>query len=82
MSEDIPHLTLDSRNGSTSWEVWVLRTNPKGSARERARLHFHTHNGIAKALVVRKTFTLSLGQKKTPTHVGTMLIAFCSTFTH
>jgi hypothetical protein len=73
-AKDTPHLMLGSQNGSVSWEVWVLRTNPKGSARERARLHFHTHNGNAKALVVRRTSRF-LGTKFPP-HPRTLLIAF------
>lgn len=50
---DIPHLTLDSHNGSVTGEVWLLRAKPE-SARERAHLHFLSHNGSVKALVVRK----------------------------
>jgi hypothetical protein len=73
-ASDTPHLLLGSQNGSVSWEVWVLRTNPKpeGSARERARLHFNTHNGNAKALVVRKLLA-SLGQNS---HARALLITF------
>ena len=52
--KDIPHLTLDSHNGSVTGEVWLLRAAKPESARERAHLHFHSHNGSVKALVVRK----------------------------
>ncbi|KAH9962164.1 hypothetical protein BC827DRAFT_1267153 [Russula dissimulans] len=58
-SEDIPHLTLESHNGSVSGEVWVLRAKQVGAspapgvvpkpARERVRLHFRSHNGSIKA---------------------------------
>jgi len=54
--QGIPHLTLDSHNGTVSWEVWVLRANLERSVvahgdDQPARLHFHTHNGIVNALV-------------------------------
>ena len=60
--EDIPHLTLDSHNGSVSGEVWVLREDSQGSAaqgdtkpaRERVRLNFYSHNGSVRAIVVRR----------------------------
>ena len=64
---------LGSHNGTVSWEVWVLRANLERSvvargdnqpARERAHLHFYTHNGIVSALVVRKVFTSSGANKK------------------
>jgi len=56
--EDIPHLTLESHNGSVSGEVWVLRAKQVAAAatpgvpkpaRERVRLHFRSHNGAVKA---------------------------------
>ena len=49
--KDGPHLALDSHNGTVFGEVWVLRANRVAVARERARLHFRTHNGTFKALV-------------------------------
>jgi hypothetical protein len=59
--EDTPHLLLDSHNGSVFGEVWVLRANredstgPKSLAsQERVHLHFRSHNGAVKALVVRR----------------------------
>lgn len=57
---DIPHLSLDSHNGSVSGEVWVLcaklrepsaqRGDPTS---ERVHMHFGSRNGSVKALVVR-----------------------------
>ena len=65
--EDTPNLLLDSHNGSVFGEVWVLRANREDTqdttahegseplpARERVRLHFHSHNGSVKAVVVRR----------------------------
>jgi len=58
--EDIPHLTLESRNGSVSGEVWVLHAKQVGAAtapgvpkpaRERVRLRFCSINGSLKANV-------------------------------
>ncbi len=58
--EDTPHLILDSHNGAVYGEVWLLRANhedtasddDRKSARERVHLHFRSHNGAVKALVV------------------------------
>lgn len=56
--EDTPHLVLDSHNGSVFGEVWVLRANREDTAGskplERVHLHFRSHNGAIKALVVRR----------------------------
>jgi len=57
--EDIPHLTLESHNGSVSGEVWVLRADSQSSAaqgdtkpaHERVRLNFHSQNGAVRAIV-------------------------------
>jgi hypothetical protein len=57
--EDTPHLILDSYNGAVFGEVWVLRANREDTAshgdhkpsRDRAHLHFLSHNGAVKALV-------------------------------
>jgi hypothetical protein len=66
--EDLPHLTLDSHNGSVSGEVWVLRADPQGSAaaqgdtkpaRESVRLNFHSQNGAVRAIVVRRIYYLT-----------------------
>ena len=55
--EDIPHLNLDSHNGTISGEVWLLSANREDTAskptQERVHLRFHSHNGSVKALVVR-----------------------------
>lgn len=59
--EDNPHLILDSHNGSVHGEVWLLSPNrevtashgDRKPARERVHLHFGSHNGSIKALVVR-----------------------------
>ena len=56
--EDTPHLVLDSHNGSVFGEVWVLRAKREDAADskpvERVHLHFRSHNGAIKALVVRR----------------------------
>ena len=67
--EDTPHLLLDSQHGSVFGEVWVLRatredtTNDQGheppAARERVHLHFHSHYSSVKALVVRRTASIT-----------------------
>jgi hypothetical protein len=59
--DDTPHLILDSHNGAVHGEVWLLSANREDTAsheerkpaRERVRLHFRSHNGAVKALVVR-----------------------------
>lgn len=60
--EDTPHLILDSHNGAVCGEVWLLSANREDAAsledrkpkrRERVHLHFRSHNGSVKALVVR-----------------------------
>jgi hypothetical protein len=59
--EDTPHLILDSHNGAVHGEVWLLSANREDTgsdenrkpARERVHLHFRSHNGAVKALVVR-----------------------------
>ena len=59
--EDTPNLILDSHNGAVSGEVWLLNANREDAAshedpkpkRERVHLHFRSHNGSVKALVVR-----------------------------
>jgi hypothetical protein len=61
VGEDSPHLILDSHNGAVSGEVWLLSANRGDAAsqegrkptRERVHLHFRSHNGGVKALVVR-----------------------------
>ena len=64
--EDTPQLLLDSHNGSVFGEVWVLRANredntgPKPlAAQERIHLHFRSHNGAVKALVVRRAVSVT-----------------------
>jgi hypothetical protein len=60
VGEDSPHLLLDSHNGAVSGEVWLLSANREDAAsqegrkptRERVHLHFRSHNGGVKALVV------------------------------
>jgi len=82
--KNIHHLKLGSHNGSVSGEVWVLRANPFGPAeahgdnsklvRERARLHFQTHNGTVKAVMVRKPPRRMTG----PYHVLILIFAILS----
>jgi hypothetical protein len=77
--EDTPHLILDSHNGSVSGEVWLLSANREDAAspegrkptRGRVRLHFRSHNGAVKALVVRG----GLGQSA-KIHAVSLLIYF------
>ena len=66
--EDTPNLLLDSHNGSVFGEVWVLRANREDTAQEgskpvpaqeRVRLHFHSHNGSVKAIVVRRVASVA-----------------------
>ncbi|KAI9508237.1 hypothetical protein F5148DRAFT_1284258 [Russula earlei] len=61
--EDIPHLLLDSQNGTVSGEIWVVCATKrsddpatagrahKPAARERVRLHLHARNGTVNARV-------------------------------
>ena len=62
--EDTPPFLLDSHKGSVFGEVWVLRANRADTtahggqkpppARERVHLHFRSHDGSIKAVVVRR----------------------------